>query len=157
MLQPQGPELRDIHVPPASWWPPAPGWWILAVLLLLVLILLVWWLRGLGRKRRVRRVLERELERIRHDFEQTGDRARLAAELSQLLRRAVRLRGGDSQLRGGDWHDQLQRIASGRIDAEQAALLERAPYQRHADYDAKNLLRSCQAWLHAALEQTSHA
>lgn len=152
MLQPQGPQLRDIHVPPASWWPPAPGWWILAVLLLLAVALALWWLRVLQRKRRIRRVLAGELERIRQDFSHSGDRPRLAAALSQLLRRAVRLHGGDSQLRGNAWRDELQRIVPGRVDAEQAALLEQAPYQRSADFDAESLLRSCEAWLHEALE-----
>lgn len=126
---------------------------MLAGLLVLLAVLLAWWLRLLRRQRRIRRAIRAELARIRQDFVDTADRPRLAAQLSQLLRRAVRQRGGDSQLRGPVWHEQLQRIAPGWIDADQAAVLERAPYQRSAEFDADALLRACDGWLHAALEK----
>ncbi len=151
MLQPPGPKLRDIHVPPAAWWPPAPGWWILAALLVVVVLVLAWRWRVHRRRRAVRRALAVELHRVRENFRETGDHPRLAADLSQLLRRAVRLRTGQSRLQGDAWLAQLQQLAPGVIDAEQAVLLERTPYQPHADFDAESVLKSCEAWLHTAL------
>ena len=49
MNAPSGPDLRDIHLPPApSWWPPAPGWWLLALVLLIAIALGAWMLLRSG-------------------------------------------------------------------------------------------------------------
>jgi hypothetical protein len=82
-------ELRDIHLPPEpSWWPPAPGWWLLALLLLVVAWVLVRFLRQRWRARRRRRALLAEFDAA---LGLTDPHAQLAA-ISQLLRRAARLR-----------------------------------------------------------------
>lgn len=82
-------ELRDIHLPPEpSWWPPAPGWWLLALLLLVVGWGLARFLRQRWRARRRRLALQSEFDAA---LGLADPQAQLAA-ISQLLRRAARLR-----------------------------------------------------------------
>lgn len=149
---PAGPDLRDIHVPEPSWWPPAPGWWILALLVLLLCVVLVWWSRRRLKTRRKLRALEVELSAIEEQFVRTNDKVALAGSLSQLIRRAILLRGGSAQLRGKAWCEQLQRLAPGRIDEHSVAVLDSAPYRRHADFDVHALMRACRSWLRVVLE-----
>lgn len=86
-----GPQLRDIHLPPEpGWWPPAPGWWLAAAL---ALLLLAWLGRLLWRRLRQRRrlrAIDVLVDAAAARFEAAPDGAALAAELSQLLRRAAR-------------------------------------------------------------------
>jgi len=80
--------LRDIHLPHAiGWWPPAPGWWGLALFVLALGALAAWLLRR--RRARTSRLALRELARIEAGFVAGADRARLAGELSALLRRVA--------------------------------------------------------------------
>lgn len=98
-----GPELRDIHLPPApGWWPPAPGWWVLAV----VVIALALWLSRAGYRRwRRGRFRNAVLARFQ-SLSQARSIApgRRLAELSMLLRRAA-LHGnpGVAGLAGQAW------------------------------------------------------
>jgi hypothetical protein len=94
-------QLRDIHLPPEpSWWPPAPGWWALAILLLIATLLLARWL---VRRARARRRLAQLMAEFDGASALTDPAARLAA-ISQLLRRAARLRDPHTaQLQGEAW------------------------------------------------------
>ncbi|WP_456374643.1 DUF4381 domain-containing protein [Thiolapillus sp.] len=81
-------QLKDIHLPPAiGWWPPAPGWWLLALLAVGSMIWLGWYLR----RRASRPNLSREAQAALHDIHaawlEHGNDARLAGDLSALLRR----------------------------------------------------------------------
>lgn len=104
-MNPTGPELRDIHLPPApGWWPPAPGWWLLAVLVLVVVFLIV---RRVWRSLRHRRWLARvqgELDRIRAAHGGGADVLQVAADVSRLLRRAtLRIEPAAAALHGDAW------------------------------------------------------
>ena len=164
-----GPELRDIHLPPEpSWWPPAPGWWLLAVVAAAVLWYLMQWLLRNARARRWRRRVHAELETIASVHAAHSDSAQLAADLSQLLRRAARLIEPSAvALRGEAWLVFLDR----QLPSERAALspfrtgvgrvLTDAPYRSAADpalqhLDAPALLTLVRDWLAAALPR-SHA
>ncbi len=152
LAPPAGPSLRDIHVPDPSWWPPAPGWWALGGLLLLLLAVSFWWLRRWSRQRRKLRALDAELNSITLQFEHDHDKVALASALSQLVRRAALLRGGKAQLRGQAWLIELERLAPTCLHQQNVAVLQSAPYQRHASFDAQALIRDCRCWLRAALE-----
>jgi hypothetical protein len=166
-----GPELRDIHLPPApSWWPPAPGWWLLAALLLVVAALLARWSWRRLRERRWRARVRAELERIAATHAAQPDPQRLAAEVSQLLRRAARLIDpAAGALRDDAWLAFLDR----QLPPAQAAaepfrtgagrcLLD-APYRRAGDpaahaLDARALLELVRAWFaHALPRGRDHA
>lgn len=146
MNLPEGPELRDIHLPAEpSWWPPAPGWWLLAILLLLALAWLAWrWLR-LRRAARARRILLREFDAAAT----RGDAAAQVAALSELLRRAARVHAPQAvSLRGDAWlafldgEDPARPFRDGpgrllldgpyrrRVEPEQAAALAQLVRQR---------------------------
>jgi hypothetical protein len=147
---PDGPALRDIHLPPAPpWWPPAPGWWMLAVLLLMAAIAGVWlWLRA-RRERRRRAGILAEVDALaaRH----ADDPPALATGLHQLLRRAARLHDpAAARLCGEAWREALARVPVDADTLQRLLALEPAMYRRQP-YDATAALDATRRWLRAAL------
>lgn len=159
-----GPELRDIHLPPApSWWPPAPGWWLLAALVLIGgYFALRWWLRRRDEQRWRKRV-QAELEHIASAHVAQPDSARVAAEVSHLLRRvSLMIEPQAAALRDEAWLEFLdaQWPAARAADVPFRGALGRslldAPYRRAGDvsaptFDAQALLDLSRAWLRAVL------
>ena len=172
MNAPAGPDLRDIHLPPApSWWPPAPGWWLLAIVVLVAVGFGVWTLLRQWRERRWRRRVIGELDRIAATHAAQPDSVRLAADVSQLLRRAALLvEPGAVALHGEEWLAFLDRkLLDRRFDETSAgkstslrfrsdtgrALID-AAYRRAEDpsgsaVDAVALLGLARRWLTRAL------
>ena len=161
-----GPQLRDIHLPEASfWWPPAPGWW-LAALLLAAFAWLAWWL---WRRRRARLSLRREalheLERIRAEYaasaRHAGDRdAQALRAVASLLRRVLigyRGRRDSAATTGEDWNRQLRALAACGFSAEQLELLAHARYRPACDCDGEALLHACENWIRALPAEVDHA
>ena len=147
---PGGPELRDIHVPPAPpWWPPAPGWWLLAALVLGFLGAGAWLLLG-ARKRRHRRariLAEVDALATRH----AADAQALAAGLHQLLRRVARTHDpAAARLRGEAWREALARVPVDAATLERLLTLESAMY-RPQPYDTRAMMEAVRCWLRAAL------
>jgi hypothetical protein len=147
---PDGPVLRDIHLPPApSWWPPAPGWWLLAVLAMLLLAagVLLW--RRARRRRRYRARILAEVDALA--MTHRADAQALASGLHQLLRRVARLHEpAAARLRGAAWREALARAP---VDADTLGLLlalEPAMYRRQP-YDSTAMLDAVRRWLRAAL------
>jgi uncharacterized protein DUF4381 len=147
-----GPELRDIHLPaPPGWWPPAPGWWILA----LVALAAIAWLSRLAyrrwRRRRQRIAILAELDR---DIAAAGeDPARLAAALSQFLRRLSKQLHPDAvALSGAAWLEHLDRsVAGGEFSTGVGRALVDAPFQRTPQFDAAALRALVRRWTRNAL------
>ncbi len=145
--------LRDIHLPePVGWWPPAPGWWLLLGFALTGAAAWAW--RAWRRRTRVRRAALAELKRIERDYAAEGDVARLAQELSTLMRRAaitVEERRRVAGLTGEEWLAWLDRGLDGRPFSEgPGRCLAEAPYRPDAEeqvVDAVALLGLCRARL----------
>jgi len=166
MNAPTGPDLRDIHLPPApSWWPPAPGWWLLAILLVVAVGFGVTMLLRQWRERHWRRRVVAELDRIAATHAAQPDGVRLAAEVSQLLRRAALLiEPGAVALRGEAWLAFLDRRidegpdekSAARFQSDTGRALIDAAYRRVDDasqssIDAPALLDLARRWLTRAL------
>jgi hypothetical protein len=151
MSGPDGPTLRDIHLPPPpAWWPPAPGWWLLAALVLLGLAAaLLLWRRARGRRRYRARVLaEIDALAARHD----GDAQALATGLHQLLRRVARKHDpAAARQRGEDWRAALARVPVDADTLEHLLALETAMYRPHP-YDTRAAQEAVRRWLDAALD-----
>jgi hypothetical protein len=159
-----GPELRDIHLPPApSWWPPAPGWWLLAAGVLIgVYFAARWWLRR-RRETQWRKRVHAELERIANDHIGQPDPARVALEVSHLLRRvSMMIQPHAAALRDEAWLEFLDaqwppaRAADAPFRSALGRSLIDAPYRRAGDasaraLDAHALLELTRAWLRAVL------
>jgi hypothetical protein len=147
---PQGPELRDIHLPPAPpWWPPAPGWWFLAALVLGLLAAGVWLLlRARKRRHRHARILaEVDALATRH----AADAQALAAGLHELLRRVARTHDpASASLRGEAWREALARVPVDAPTLDRLLTLELAMY-RPQPYDTHAVLEAVRRWLRAAL------
>jgi len=154
-MNPGGPKLRDIHpAPPPSWWPPAYGWWILAAVAMLVLVALVIgaWI-GLRRRRRWRR-WEQCFGDVRERHRAQADDAALAAELSQLLRRAARVHDrAAASLQGASWHAFLREHAPANTDVSVLCKLDQVMYRRQGELDEQAVLRAAQAWVHHAMKR----
>lgn len=148
-LQPSGPALRDIHLPPAPpWWPPAPGWWLLSMLALLVLVAGVLMWRRVRRQRRQRERVLAEVDALaaRHG----GDGQALAAGLHQLLRRVARKHDpAAARLRGEAWRETLARVPVDADTLHRLLALEPAMY-RPLPYDTDGALDAVRRWLRAA-------
>ncbi|MGN2243923.1 DUF4381 family protein [Frateuria sp. GZRR33] len=147
---PQGPALRDIHLPPAPpWWPPAPGWWLLAALGLVLLGIGVWLsLRARKRRQRRARILaEVDALAARH----AADAQALAAGLHQLLRRVARTADpAAARLSGEAWRATLARVPVDAPTLQRLFTLERAMY-RPQPYDTHAMLDAVRRWLRSAL------
>jgi hypothetical protein len=150
---PEGPQLRDIHLPlPPSWWPPAPGWWGLAALVVLVLLLAAWrWRQGVRRRRSHRHILA-QIDAIAAC--EAGNTAAFAAGMHRLLRQVVRLYDADAvHARDAAW-----RAALGQVKVDDATLdrlmsLDAAMYRPRATLDEVAVTAAMHRWLARALRK----
>ena len=82
--------LRDLHLPEAiSWWPLAPGWWVVIGITLIVIGYFLQ--RYLERRARgaARRHALQQLDGLLNDYESHRNVVTFAAQVSELLRRAM--------------------------------------------------------------------
>ncbi|HNR91190.1 MAG TPA: DUF4381 domain-containing protein [Dokdonella sp.] len=151
-----GPVLRDIHLPAdPSWWPPAPGWWLLAAIGLAVIAFGIWRIVHATRRRRWRNAVIGELDAIARRHAEGGDAARLAAELSILLRRAARLVDARATtLQGDDWLAFLDaQLDTDAFTRGAGHVLADAPWQRAAAFDTDAVLALVRRWLVRVVER----
>ncbi|HEY1589294.1 MAG TPA: DUF4381 family protein [Rhodanobacter sp.] len=151
---PTGPNLRDIHLPPApSWWPPAPGWWGLAALLLLALLLGTWWWRRHRRGIRRREQVLHELDGLARQYQRDGDQSALASGLHQLLRRVARRHDAmAAQQRGDAWRRTLARVPVDAFTLDRLLTLEQAIYRPQPSFDHAAVVAAVRQWLSLALK-----
>ena len=120
MSAPAGPDLRDIHLPPAGWWPPAPGWWLLLLVVIALAAVGAGWWRQRARRRPLRSIL-REIGVIEAAYARDHDDGRVAEEASRLLRRIARcIDPAVVTQSGATWRAFVHRYA--RDDATRQAL-----------------------------------
>jgi hypothetical protein len=154
-----GPDLRDIHLPPPpGWWPPAPGWWIVAAIILGAAIYISIKVYIYLKRRHTRRAIFGELDRCIADSQ--GDSAVLAASLSIFLRRlALRSTPEAAAYSGERWVAYLDRLV-GTDDFSRGvgrALLD-APFRPHQHYDATALTALVRRYARSVLDRrTAHA
>lgn len=160
--------LRDIHLPePVSWWPPAPGWWLLlAVIILLIIAVVI--VRKIYRSRQLSRDIGSELEHIKQQYQQAGNKAQLARDLSILLRRAnisYYPQSNIAGLTGEHWLQHLDNTnskarAEHKFQSETGKALLSAPYlpdDAKLDFDATQLISLCESWLTSTHSKTQVA
>lgn len=160
MMPPPGPPLRDIHVPPPpDWWPPAIGWWLLAALLLVLLTVLAWRFRHRRRYHRRWRAARAELQALTARQATGADVAPYAAGVSQLLRRAARLREPAAGTASGpDWQALMLRLAPDAAVAQPLLQLDAVIYRPRPVLDVTATHRAAHAWLrHVLLRESRHA
>ncbi|QBB71989.1 DUF4381 domain-containing protein [Pseudolysobacter antarcticus] len=153
------PVLQDIHLPPdPSWWPPAPGWWLLAFVLFVMIALIVRFSvpRWRQRRRSVRALAE--FENIVTSFHGQQNHLKLAADLSQYLRRVTLLRMPHAVALSGDaWLDHLDTAAGTQeFRTGIGRVLLDAPYRPAQPFDAPALIALTRRWTCAVL-RSSHA
>ena len=148
--------LRGPDLPEAvSWWPPALGWWIVLALLIIVVLFLFYRKRWrINSKRSVRKLAEKELQRIRD--EHIDNPQRQVQSLSILLRRvAVAHFGRDhcAGVTGKEWLVLLDSVwdANDFSEGDGQIILDH-PYRlmmRGDDLgnDAERLFQVVQRWL----------
>jgi uncharacterized protein DUF4381 len=154
-----GPELHDIHLPPApSWWPPAPGWWILALIIIFCIIFAFVKLLRIQRKRRAKKAVLAELNRC---IEQSRDDAAcLAAALSQFLRRmALRDMPAAAAFTDERWLAYLDsRLAGDEFTHGVGRVLLDAPFRPSQAYDTRALIALVRRWTRHTLDtEVTHA
>jgi hypothetical protein len=145
--------LKDIHLPEVSlWWPLAPGWWLLLILVTLAIFYLPRLLRWLRRKP-VKTLSLRELERIRAEMLNGRDQQQVSQDISILLRRTVISyygRAVGASITGKSWVEQLRQLSGKEcFTAEQNEWLSIRQYAPLARCDLQAMLHSCENWIRA--------
>jgi hypothetical protein len=132
-------QLKDIRLPQeVSWWPLAPGWWIALGVILLVAICAAIFVAL--RRRTVKYVALRELDRLSSESAESASPEQLAIEVSVLLRRVVlRLGLGENlaQAHGDDWQSFLYATPHG-MPEQVARLIATAAYAPAAQTSGSN-------------------
>lgn len=154
-MNPAGPQLLDIHLPPPpSWWPPAVGWWLLTGLVLALLGGLTLWLRRRARRRGTLRLFEHELDLLLAKFPGPAQAAARVAGLSVLLRRIAGHHAPHAvQLVDEAWLEYLDGDDPARpFSTGPGRLLLDAPYRPNvpaedADHLTELVRRSLPRWL----------
>ena len=151
---PAGPDLRDIHLPPApSWWPPAPGWWGLTALLLMALLLGAWWWRRHRHAVRQRELVLHELDGLARQYQLDSDQSALASGLHQLLRRVARRHDAmATQQRGDAWRQTLARMPIDAVTLGRLLTLEQAIYRPQSSFDHAAVVSAVRQWLSLAMQ-----
>lgn len=160
-MNPEGPQLRDIHLPPdPSWWPPAPGWWVLA---LIGIVLLSWLARRMWRRwhqQRWRRRVLAEFDSAVAQHASAANHVALTAAISSLLRRTSRMLDVSGvALQGDAWLQFLDaRMRGTEFTSGVGRVLLDAPFRPHAEVDAAALIALSRRWLqHVLAEVKAHA
>lgn len=140
--QPEGPVLRDIHVPlEPPIWPPAPGWWALAIVVLALLAWGFWHLRAWrSRQRRA------ELWMQAHDqaARMTSTSSRVLATVIVLRRVVAEYQPQSAALAGDAWFDFLLSLQTNSpLDDTLRTLWREGQWQ--AEIDAAMAERSIEA------------
>lgn len=143
--------LRDVHLPAEpGFWPPAPGWWLLAALLLLFLVgLAFWWRRKRLRHKKWQQIRQLWMN-IQHDYQSHGDKAQLARDLSDLLRRFTRHQLHKPEaagLSGKSWIAFLNQDLPEPVFDVFSDTLTTGLYQQHTSYQAEALLQAVHQFL----------
>ena len=156
----QGLQLRDIHLPAdPGFWPLAPGWWLLIVLLLILAYFVIKQVNKIRQTKHTIGLLQYNLSQLREAFNQHKDKHRLAAEISDLLKRFVRHVLHDSQaiaLTGSDWINYLNNKAGSEIFSEFEQELTQAQYSPNVDYDVSKLVAQVKNFFPIAMNQGSN-
>ncbi len=151
--------LRDIHLPdPVSWWPPAPGWWLLLLFIIIVISLSIFFIK----KRKAQRysaifLAQKEMDRVKTDFNHHQDKKMLARELSELLRRisiSVFSRHDTASLTSEAWLAFLdEQIDKNLFSQGTGRVLIEAPYKDNVDYDSGKLIALVESWIDTVAKQ----
>lgn len=146
-----GPILRDIHVPAASWWPPAPGWWLVAALVALALIALAW-LRHRHAVRAPLRAALREIDALQATWQRDHDTSAVVDAASRLLRRvAVRIDPQAAAQSGDAWRGFVDRHARTPATRDVLDELLAARFRARSELAVPALCAALRAWCRAAL------
>lgn len=150
-----GPVLRDIHLPPASWWPLAPGWWLLALGLIFMVAGFAFWY-GRRHRRHLLHSVMREIGAIEAAHAANGDDRRLADQASRLLRRVACRVDPAAATQGGEaWRAFLHRHAHEPATRRALDDLADARFRAHPVLDAPALMAALRTWCRNALRRRS--
>lgn len=151
----QGLQLRDIHLPSdPGYWPLAPGWWVLIILLLIVAYFALKKLSKIRHRKHTIAQLQHNLGQLREAYNTHKSKPRLAADISDLLKRFVRHVLKDSQaisLTGRDWIAYLNNLVGSDIFDEFEIELTQAQYLPQVDFDVSKLVAQVKNFFPMAL------
>lgn len=136
-------QLKDVVLPVSpGWWPPAIGWWVVLSAMLILCGVILWLLKARQQKHKLdvwRTMALEEHQRIKSDFDKSGNHAGAVAQLSVLMRRvalAVQSRRGVASLTDDLWLASLDAMGqTTEYSNGIGSLLNRHPYQREFTLD----------------------